>query len=175
MPNWRRSALSVLVVVGLVGLGFAVSGLASSVEQTGLQATGEETSEETNEAPKVTKWRAGLTTGQEVPKPTGVKANAGGTFTFTLTEDQGKYTASYKLTFRNLTGKAVAAHIHRAKPGKSGPVLIPLCAPCTSGKSGKASVPKAAASAIKAGAAYVNVHTAKNAAGELRGQVKKAG
>lgn len=178
MPNRSRIAFAVLVIVGLVGLGFAVSGLASSQEQSALQATGDETNEDTNEdtseAPSTTKWRAGLTTGQEIPKPTGVKPGAAGTFAISLTQDHGKYSASYTLTFKNLTGKAVGAHIHKGKAGKTGPVLVALCGPCTSGKAGKLkSVPLAAASAIKSGAAYVNVHTAKNAAGELRGQVKK--
>lgn len=176
----RKSAmafLGVLTMVGVVGLGFAVSGLASSGGAVGAGAgTSEETTgttESTTEGPKKTAWRATLTGGQEIPKPKGVRVGAGGTFDVTLTEDNGAYRVEFKLVFRRLTGKAVAAHIHRGKPGRSGPVLIALCGPCTSGKQGKASIPKAAVTAMQSGAAYVNVHTAKNPAGEIRGQIKK--
>ena len=54
----------------------------------------------------------------------------------------------------------------------AGPVLVPLCGPCTSGKKGKATITAGVANALELGRAYVNLHTAKNAAGEIRGQVK---
>lgn len=170
MRRTTTASLAVLGTVGVLGLGFAVSGLASSGAATGSVATSETT---TTEGPVKTKWRAVLGTGQEVPKPTGVRAGAGGTFTVTVTQEAGKYTASFKLFYKNLTGKALAAHIHKAKPGKAGPVLLALCGPCSNGKSGTASISKAVAGAMMAGAAYVNVHTAKNPGGELRGQIKK--
>ena len=170
----RRDMTVVLVALGAataVGLGLAVSGLASSGAVAGELAS---TSESTTETAHVTKWKSTLTSAAEVPKPKGVKVGAGGAFTLAVTEQGGKYSVSYKLTFRNLTGKAAAAHIHKGKPGKAGPVIVPLCGPCTSGKSGKATISKAAATAIEQGSGYVNVHTAKNAAGEIRGQVRKA-
>ena len=176
MRKAPTAGLAVLGTVAALVLGFAVSGLASS-SSTGAQfaGTSEETSESTTESPKPTKWVATLTGGAEVPKPKGVKQGAGGTFTVTVTEQGGAYTASFKLFYRKLTGKAVAAHVHKGKPGKAGPVVLSLCGPCTNGKSGKAAVSKAVVDAMKAGAAYVNVHTARNAAGEIRGQVKKIG
>ena len=116
-------------------------------------------------------YRAALTKGAEVPKPKGAPATARGTFTATVVEGA---TASiqWKLTFSGLSGKAVGAHIHRGKVGVAGPVLVPLCGPCTSGKKGKATIPNSVAEALERGRAYVNVHTTKNAAGEIRGQVK---
>ncbi len=176
----RRTALGVIGLAVVLALGFAVAGLASSGSVTGAldstsEATNEETNESTTEAPVKTKWRATLTPGQEVPKPTGVKVGAGGAFTLAVTEDGGKVSAAYKLTFKNLTGKAVAAHVHKGKPGKAGPVLFALCGPCKTGKTGTASLSKAVVASIRAGSAYVNVHTARNAGGELRGQVKKSG
>ena len=160
-------ALGVLGSAAVLALGFAVAGLASSSDVSGVLAS-------TTETP--TKHRAVLTGGAEVPKPTGLKAGAAGTFTVSSVAKQGgKYVATFKLSYRNLTGKAVAAHIHKGKPGKAGPVLVALCGPCTSGKSGKVTITKAAETAIETGGTYVNVHTAKNAAGEIRGQVKKAG
>ena len=56
--------------------------------------------------------------------------------------------------------------------GAAGPVIAPLCGPCKAAQSGTATISKAVIAAIESGKAYVNVHTAKNAAGEIRGQVK---
>ena len=50
-------------------------------------------------------------------------------------------------------------------------MIVPLCGPCTATSAGKAKVSAAAAKALKSGNTYVNVHTAKNAAGEIRGQI----
>jgi hypothetical protein len=115
-----------------------------------------------------TKFTASLNTAQEVPKPS---ATAGtGRFTGTLT---GR-SLSWKLTFTKLTGSADAAHIHLGKRGKAGPVAVALCGPCRSGVRGKAKLSASVVRALKTGGAYVNVHTAKNANGEIRGQIRKA-
>ena len=117
-----------------------------------------------------TQLKATLTAGQEVPKQV-VKAPGGsGTFTATLSGRK----LVWKLTFGKLSGKAVAAHIHTGRPGKAGGVAVALCGPCKSGVSGKATLTSALVKAILAGGTYVNVHTAKNPNGEIRGQVKKA-
>jgi CHRD domain-containing protein len=116
-------------------------------------------------------YKATLTKGAEVPKPT-APATASGAFTATVVEGATSASLSWTLTFRGLSGKAVGAHIHRGKPGVAGPVIVPLCGPCKSGKKGKATITKAVAEALERGRAYVNVHTTKNAAGEIRGQVK---
>ena len=117
-----------------------------------------------------THLKATLNVGQEVPKPT-VKA-PGGTGTFTATLSGTKLT--WKLSFQKLSGKAGAAHIHLGRPGKAGNVAVSLCGPCASGVSGKATLTPAQVKAILAGGTYVNVHTAKNAGGEIRGQITKA-
>jgi hypothetical protein len=109
----------------------------------------------------------------EVPKPTGVRPGAAGTFTGTaVVNANGGAKIAWKLTFSKLTGAAVAAHIHIGTVGKAGNVMVALCGPCPSGKRGTATVTKAQLATIRAGRSYVNVHTAKNAAGEIRGQVK---
>lgn len=164
-------------VAAILALGIAVASLASNSSSSGVsQTTSETTTSETTttEGPKTTKYRAALTSRAEVPKPKGVRSRAGGTFTIDLTESDGSYSISWTLTYRRLTGRAQAAHIHRQKPGKAGPVIVSLCKPCRSGKKGKAKVSKTVASAMKRGATYVNVHTARNKAGEIRGQIKKA-
>jgi len=117
-----------------------------------------------------------LTAAQEVPKPTGARAGAGGTFTSTLTEGTNGGTLAWKLTFKSLTGKAVAAHVHVGARGRAGNVLVALCAapakPCRSGMTGRTHVNHATFDALEKRATYVNVHTAKNPAGEIRAQLK---
>ena len=115
-----------------------------------------------------------LNTKLEVPKPKGATAGTG-TFTGTLkVVSATKSTLTFKLTYAHLTGPGVAAHVHLGAVGKSGAVVVPLCAPCSSGAHGTKTVSAAAAQAMISGKAYVNVHTKTNPAGEIRGQVKAA-
>jgi hypothetical protein len=68
----------------------------------------------------------------------------------------------------------MAAHIHKAAKGKSGNVLVPLCGAspvCKSGLTGTATLTQAEITAFKKHLLYVNVHTAKNPNGEIRGQL----
>jgi hypothetical protein len=119
--------------------------------------------------------RATLGPSGEVPKPTGVSSKATGTFTGGLTRKGAGGTLAWRVTFKGLTGAASAAHIHLAKPGVAGPVAVPLCGPCRSGAKGNAKLNARTVRALLGGGAYVNVHTAKNPAGEIRGQVRKGG
>jgi hypothetical protein len=116
-------------------------------------------------------YRSTLSARVEVPKPA-APARAAGGFTATVTKNGSARAIRWTLTFRNLSGKAVGAHIHRGLPGIAGPVMVALCGPCRTGQTGRATITRSAADALERGAAYVNVHTAKNAAGEIRGQVK---
>jgi hypothetical protein len=118
---------------------------------------------------------AKLTAKAEVPAPTGVPAAAKGAFTGDYVENSKGATLKWRLTFSGLSGPATAAHIHMAKVGVAGPVVVPLCGPCKAAQSGKATISKAVIAALESGKAYVNVHTTKNAAGEIRGQVKVSG
>ncbi|MEW6583956.1 MAG: CHRD domain-containing protein [Actinomycetota bacterium] len=111
-----------------------------------------------------------LTAAQEVPKPTGVARTAGGSFTATLRRGT-RTTLTWKLTFTGLSGRALQAHVHLGRRGVAGPVAIALCGPCRSGATGTARITRQVADAIENGRAYVNVHTARNAAGEIRGQL----
>jgi len=69
---------------------------------------------------------------------------------------------------------ATAAHIHTGAPGQNGPVIIPLA------KTGDGTWSVAAGAKLtdaqydnyKAGNLYVNVHSAANKGGEIRGQMK---
>ena len=71
-------------------------------------------------------YRATLTPKNEVPAPN-ASAKAAGVFTATVTDKKGKASIRWTLTFRRLSGKAVAAHIHKGAAGVAGPVVVPLC------------------------------------------------
>lgn len=114
-----------------------------------------------------------LKASSEVPKPSGVKVGATGTFTGTALQAKanGRATLKWKLTFAKLTGAAAAAHIHIGKPGKAGNVMVALCGPCKNGQRGTANITNLQLRRIRAGSTYVNLHTKTNAAGEIRGQL----
>ena len=118
-------------------------------------------------APKGMGWSAKLDAMQEVPPQAVHAANGKGTFHATLTGTTLKWT----LSFSGLSGKATAAHIHMGGMGKAGNVLVSLCTPCKATQSGSAKISKAVIKAAGKHLLYVNVHTAKNPAGEIRGQI----
>ena len=96
---------------------------------------------------------------------------ATGTATVRLRAGQGQL--CYQLAAKNLPA-AVAAHIHKAASGATGPVVVPLNTPDAAGtSSGCASVARTLVTAILADPAsyYVNVHTAEFPAGAVRGQL----
>lgn len=110
---------------------------------------------------------------QEVPRPKGNANRARGTFTATVTKASATTgSMAWRLTFSKLTGRAVAAHIHVAASGRAGPVAIPLCGPCRSGVRRTATLQGSVLAALEAGRAYVNIHTPRNPAGEIRGQIR---
>jgi hypothetical protein len=126
------------------------------------------------------KYKATLNGKQE--KPTS-DSKATGSATFTVASN-GK-SIKYTLKASKLSGSPQAAHVHFGKPGVAGPVVVNICAkPCKLPKSGTltskqfAKAPgvanfAAAVKAVKNGQAYVNIHTKKYPAGEIRGQIKK--
>lgn len=112
---------------------------------------------------------AKLTAAEEVPAQVVKNTKAHGSFTGDITGKKLTFT----LTFTGLTGPATAAHIHLAGMGKAGPVVVPLCGPCKSPVKGTATLSASVLAALPKHNLYVNVHTAKNPAGEIRGQVAK--
>ena len=123
-------------------------------------------SAKTPKAPK--KFSAALNVGQEVGVVKSTKQGASGHFTATLNGT----TLTYTLTFRQLSGAANAAHIHGpAGRNVNAGVLVGLCGPCTSPINGTVTLTQSQISNMAAGKTYVNVHTAKNPNGEIRGQI----
>lgn len=121
-----------------------------------------------------TGFAAKLSAAQEVPKPRRAGAAAQGSFAAALVRSGSGGTLTWKLTFRGLTGRATASHIHLGVRGRAGGVLAPICGPCRSGARGSVNVNAKTIAALLGGTAYVNVHTARNAAGEIRGQLAKS-
>ena len=109
--------------------------------------------------------RVTLAGDQEVPP---VKSAGTGSGTIVIGDDKS---VSGSVMTTGIPG--TAAHVHEAAAGTNGPVIIPLA------KDGdKYSVPAGAKltdaqfASFKAGNLYVNVHTAANPGGEIRGQLK---
>ena len=118
--------------------------------------------------------RTALTSRQEVPKPKGNVRRSTGSFVATVTKEGTTGAVTWRLNFSRLTGAAVAAHIHVGRAGRAGPVAVALCGPCRNGQRGNAVLNAATLAAIEAGRGYVNIHTRRNPAGEIRGQLPAA-
>lgn len=118
-------------------------------------------------------FKADLKGSSEVP-PT----KSTGTGSVTMTYDPATMTVSWEGSFSGLTGPATAAHIHGPAPvGKNAGVLVWLSEkgkPFASPFKGSAKLTEAQAGDLMNGQCYVNVHTAANPGGEIRGQLDKS-
>ena len=102
---------------------------------------------------------------QEVPP---VKSAGAGTGTIIIGTDKS---VSGSVTSTGIAG--TAAHIHEAAPGKNGPVVVSLTKDGdTYAVPAGAKLTDAQFKSFQAGNLYVNVHTAANPGGEIRGQLK---
>ena len=107
-----------------------------------------------------------LSGGNEVPA---VVTTAAGTATVTIKDDRSVVA---QVTVTGMT--ATASHIHEGASGTNGPVIVPFTktGDNTFASADGAKLTEAQYAAYKAGNLYVNVHTAKNPGGEVRGQLK---
>ncbi len=81
---------------------------------------------------------------------------------------------AWRITYSGLSGPPTAAHFHGpAQPGANAGVAVPIPNPATSPVQGSATLNDAQAADLLAGRYYINIHTAANPAGEVRGQVTK--
>ena len=99
--------------------------------------------------------------------------NSPATGALSATYDTATKKLTWKGSYSNLTGPAVAAHFHAGEAGKNGGVQVPIPGAGSSPFEGSATLTEAQASDLMAGRLYVNIHTAAHTAGEIRGQVQK--
>jgi hypothetical protein len=139
----RRFALA---ISGLFALGLAVGGAQAATKT----------------------FKATLNNASEVPPTTG-----GGSGAATATLDTATDTLRWDVTYSGLSGPALAAHIHGpAEPGKNAGVVVPFKGGLASPIKGSQKLTPAEVTALEAGKYYVNIHTAANKGGEIRGQLE---
>jgi hypothetical protein len=116
------------------------------------------------------KMEAKLDAAQQVP-PNDSK----GTGTAQISFDTETKKLDWTVEYSGLTGPAVAGHLHGpAEPGQNAGVAVPFSGDLASPIKGSATLTDAQAADLQAGKYYVNIHTAANKDGEIRGQVVKS-
>jgi CHRD domain len=101
-------------------------------------------------------------------------SNAAATGNATVTYDTASKQVTWRITYSGLSGTPTAAHFHGpAQPGANAGVAVPIPNPATSPIQGSATLTDAQAADLLAGRYYINIHTAANPPGEVRGQVTK--
>ncbi len=124
-------------------------------------------------------FSASLSGAQEVPA---VTTSASGSATVNIITDSEVNEINYEVTYSGLSGDLAAAHIHVGAVGSNGPVILPLAigpSPFSGTLKDTDLTPAGgvatfadAIAAIRAGNTYINLHTAANPGGEIRGQLK---
>lgn len=102
----------------------------------------------------------------------GITSSGSGNATMTL--DVATLELGYTVDYKDLSGPATMAHIHGpAEPGANAGVVVPLTVASPTQLAGKVTLTEAQVAELKAGKYYVNIHTAANRGGEIRGQIKQ--
>ena len=110
-----------------------------------------------------------LTGAQEVPA-----VATGGSGTVETTFDKSTNVLTWSVAYSGLSGPVTAGHVHGpAAAGTNAGVVIPFTGDLSSPIKGKATLTAAQVADLTAGRYYVNLHTAKNPGGEIRGQLTK--
>ena len=115
------------------------------------------------------KMKVTLDSKSEVPPNT-----SAGTGSADVDYDAASKKLSWKLSYSGLTGPATAAHFHGpAAPGANAGVKVASPNATATPVEGSATLTDEQAADLMAGKLYINVHTAANPGGEIRGQVTK--
>jgi hypothetical protein len=140
------------------------------------------------------KLRTSLSGYEEVPA---VSTTGGGDFRAAI--DRHSDTIRYRLTFSGIQGTTTQSHIHFGQEGVNGGISVFLCSNLGNGPAGTQACPQSGTiegtirpadvigpagqgiaagefgelvRALRAGAAYVNVHSSTWPGGEIRGQIE---
>jgi CHRD domain/Secretion system C-terminal sorting domain len=119
------------------------------------------------EVEKDEEFVASLSGAQEVPP---VTTNGVGIGTFNLSQSRDKL--KFRVVVGGLSGPITSCHFHQGAAGVAGPVVLDLLS-FVSGNviEGEVTPTPAIVTAMLAGQIYINVHTATNLGGEIRGQL----
>jgi hypothetical protein len=124
-------------------------------------------------------FTASLDGDNEVPP---VAGDGTGSATVTISDDG--QSVSWDVSYSGLTGDPAAGHIHFGGADVAGPVMIPFATVTPTGTTGTFNAADYAGgegipadwagvlAAIRGGNSYVNIHTAANPGGEIRGQLR---
>jgi CHRD domain len=144
--NHFRNALHSAVLASLVGIS-ACNKAPSPPDTSGLTAK--------------------LSSASEVPPATG---DGSGTVEAKLNPQTNEL--SYTVTYANLSGAPTAGHFHGpASKGENAGVAVPISGDLASPITGSVTLTAPQVTELMAGKWYVNLHTAANPDGEIRGQV----
>jgi len=140
------------------------STLAASLLALGLAGCGQ-----MRPSQKMDIYEATLAGSQEVP-PNSSPARG----TAEVQHNANTNTLTWKVTFSGLSGPATGAHIHGpAGPTANAGILVPFTNLNVQPVQGQAQITPQMAGDLAAGLYYVNVHTAQNPGGEIRGQLRR--
>ena len=114
-------------------------------------------------------YRATLSSAQEVPP---ISSSASGSAEVAV--NPSTMAMTYRVTFAGLSGPATAGHIHGPAPaGQNAGVKVPFASVAQSPVTGSGTLTAEQYADLKAGRYYVNIHTAANPGGEIRGQLAR--
>jgi hypothetical protein len=162
--TWHAGGILLAGALALAGCADRSGSTASSAQPTTMVAA--------NAQPAGTAgaktMHANLSTSQEVPP---VSGGGNGKADFTL--DPASKQLSWNVTYDGLSGPATAAHIHGpAAAGANAGVVVNLAPNGVSNPlKGSTTLTDAQLADLTSGKDYVNVHTANNKGGEIRGQI----
>jgi hypothetical protein len=113
-------------------------------------------------------FEASLTGAQEVPP-----VATTGSGTADVRYNTGTNMLSWSVTHSGLSGPLTGAHIHGpAGPGQNAGVVIPFTNLGAATITGEARITPEQLTQLTSGQWYVNLHTARNPGGEIRGQLR---
>jgi len=158
------------------------SGLKNDAGETPVDSGTSDAATTKEDASTGTALTATMTKDQETAVPAcPAGASAAGTAAVEVSEDNS--TINVTIIYAGLSGAPTGGHIHAGATGVSGPVVLPfagsLASPITQtlraadyhASAGAPADFAAFVASLKAGNAYVNLHTQACAGGEIRGQI----